>query len=149
MARNASKLKLSYYPLAQREGMRIRRFLQFAWAASILDPCAGTGAALRTITDGAEARRYGIELDAYRAAEAKKILDEVIHGSVFETHSPVESYTMLYLNPPYAHEIGEGKNQRLEQVFLEHTFRWLKPGGVLVLIVPFDRVNDCRGVLTP
>jgi hypothetical protein len=61
---------------------------------------AGTGAALRTITDGAEARRYGIELDAYRAAEARKILDEVIHGSVFETHSPVESYTMLYLNPP-------------------------------------------------
>ena len=106
-------------------------------------------AALRTITEGAEARRYGIELDAYRAAEAKKILDEVIHGSVFETHSPVESYTMLYLNPPYSHEIGEGKNQRLEQVFLEHTFRWLKPGGVLVLIVPFDRVNDCRGVLTP
>jgi tRNA1(Val) A37 N6-methylase TrmN6 len=149
LARNASKLKLSYYPLAEREGMRIRRFLQFAGAASVLDPCAGTGAALRTITDGAEARRYGIELDAYRAAEAKKILDEVIHGSVFETHSPVESYTMLYLNPPYDHEIGEGKNQRLEQVFLEHTFRWLKPGGVLVMIVPFDRVNDCRGVLTP
>jgi hypothetical protein len=64
--------------------MRIRRFLQFAAAASVLDPCAGTGAALRTITDGAEARRYGIELDTYRAAEAKKILDEVIHGSVFE-----------------------------------------------------------------
>ncbi len=100
MARNVSKLKLSYYPLAEREGMRMRRFLQFAGAASVLDPCAGTGAALRTITDGAEARRYGIELDAYRAAEARKILDEVIHGSVFETHSPVESYTMLYLNPP-------------------------------------------------
>jgi hypothetical protein len=64
LARNASKLKLSYYPLAEREGMRIRRFLQFAGAASVLDPCAGTGAALRTITDGAEARRYGIELDA-------------------------------------------------------------------------------------
>ena len=50
LARNASKLKLSYYPLAEREGMRIRRFLQFAGAASVLDPCAGTGAALRTIT---------------------------------------------------------------------------------------------------
>ena len=59
---------------------------------------------------------------------------------MFETHSPVESYSMLSLNPPYDHEIGEGKNQRLEQVFLEHTFRWLKPGGVLGMIVPFDRV---------
>ena len=83
------------------------------------------------------------------AAEAKQVLDEAIHGSMFETHSPVESYSLLYLNAPYDHEIGEGKNQRLEQVFLEHTFRWLKPGGVLVMIVPFERVIDCKGVLTP
>jgi len=149
MARTASKLKLGYYPLVEQEAKRIRRFLQFAGATSVLDPCAGTGSALRTITDGVEARRYGIELDAHRAAEAKKVLDEVIQGSVFETHSPVESYGLLYLNAPYDHEIGEGKNQRLEQVFLEHTFRWLKPGAVLVMIVPFERVIDCKGVLTP
>src|SRR5262249_25103046 len=110
---------------------------------------AGTGAALRTLTDGAESRRYGIELDAFRAAEARHLLDEVIHGSVFESHASVESYSMLYLNCPYDREIGEGKNQRLEQVFLEHTFRWLKPGGVLVMVVPFDRVTNCKGVLTP
>jgi hypothetical protein len=149
MARTASKLKLGYFPLAEQEAKRIRRFLQFGGAASVLDPCAGTGSALRTITDGVEARRYGIELDAYRAEAAKQVLDEVIQGSVFETHSPVESYGLLYLNAPYDHEIGEGKNQRLEQVFLEHTFRWLKPGGVLVMIVPFERVIDCKGVLTP
>jgi hypothetical protein len=71
---------------------------------------------------------------------------EVIQGSVFETHTPVDSYSMLYLNVPYDHEIGEGKNQRLERIFLEHTFRGLKPGGVLVMVVPFDRVNDCKGV---
>ena len=97
MARTASKLKLGYYPLAEQEAKRIRRFLQFVGAATVLDPCAGTGSALRAITDGAEARRYGSELDAYRAAEAKQVLDEVIQGSVFETHSPVESYSLLYL----------------------------------------------------
>jgi tRNA G10 N-methylase Trm11 len=148
MSRTESKLKLGYYPLAAEEAKRIRRFLQFAGAASILDPCVGTGAALGAIADS-DARRYGVELDAYRASEAKKLLDETIHGSVFETHCPVESFGLLYLNPPYDHEIGEGKNQRLERVFLEHTFRWLKPGGVLVMVVPFDRMTDCRGVLTP
>jgi len=34
------------------------------------------------------------------AAEAKQVLDEAIHGSMFETHSPVESYSLLYLNAP-------------------------------------------------
>jgi tRNA1(Val) A37 N6-methylase TrmN6 len=149
MARSQAKLRLGYYPLAEKEAKRIRRFLQFTGAASVIDPCAGTGAALRTLTDGTESRRYGIELDAYRAAEARRLLDEVVQGSVFETHAPVESHSMLYLNCPYNHEIGEGKNQRLEQVFLEHTFRWLKPGGVLVMVVPFDRVIKCKGVLTP
>jgi len=101
VARTASKLKLGYFPLAEQEAKRIRRFLQFRGAASVLDPCAGTGSALRTITDGVEARRYGIEIDAYRAAEAKQVLDEVIQGSVFETHSAVESYGLLYLKLPY------------------------------------------------
>ena len=148
MARTASKLKLGYFPLAPEEASRIRRFLQFSGPASVLDPCAGTGAALRTITEGAEVRRYGIELDAHRAAEAKALLHEVVQGSVFETYSPVESYSLLSLNAPYDFEIGEGKNQRLERVFLESTYRWLKPGGVLVMVVPFDKVTLCQTVLS-
>ena len=100
MSRIKSKLKLGYYPLPEEEAKRTRRFLQFTGPTSVLDPCAGTGVALRAMTDGGEARLYGIELDAYRAAESRKILDEVIHGSVFETHCPVESFSMLYLNPP-------------------------------------------------
>ena len=149
MARQISVLKLGYFPLPEKEANRIRQCLHIAREASVLDPCAGRGAALRTITDGAEARRYGIELDACRAAEAEQMLHAVIHGSVFETHCPVESFSLIYLNPPYQHEIGEGRNERMERVFLEHTYRWVKPGGVLVLVVPFDRVSDCRGVLTP
>ncbi len=149
MPRPAAALKLGYFPLANNEAKRIRRFLQYTAEASVLDPCAGTGSALRMITEGTATRLYGIELDAYRAAEARKVLQEVIQGSAFETHAAVESYSMLLLNPPYQHEIGEGRNERMELVFLEYTYRWLKPGGVLVLVVPFDRVSDCRGVLTP
>ncbi len=145
-----AKLKLGYYPLPEAEATRIRKYLQFSnQPASILDPCAGTGAALYTLSDGAAVRRYGIELDAYRAGEARNIIDDVIQGSAFDTHVPVESFSLLYLNPPYDFEIGEGKNQRMERLFLEHVARWLRPGGVLVMVIPYDRVYDCRNALTP
>jgi predicted RNA methylase len=143
------KLKLGYYPLSPAEARRIRKFLHFdSELASVLDPCAGTGAALSAITDGARARRYGVELDAFRSEAARKALDEVIQGSAFDTHAPVESFSLVYLNPPYDFEIGEGKNQRMERLFLEHVGRWVRAGGVLVMVISFDRVYDCRGVLT-
>lgn len=145
-----AKLKLGYYPLNPGDAGRIGRYLQFSnESASVLDPCAGTGAALCTLAEGVSARRYGVELDSYRAAEARHILDEVVQGSAFDTHAPVESFSLVYLNPPYDFEIGEGKNQRMERLFLEHVGRWVRPGGVLVMVVPYDRVYECRSVLTP
>jgi tRNA1(Val) A37 N6-methylase TrmN6 len=143
------KLKLGYYPLPTSEAKRLQLFVRLPEEqCQALDPCSGTGEAIRSITAGASLRAYSIELDAYRAAEAGEVLDEVIQGSAFDTHAPVESFSLIYLNPPYDFEIGEGKNQRMERLFLEHVARWLKPGGVLVFVLPFDRVYDCRGILT-
>ncbi len=62
---------------------------------------------------------------------------------------PSSRSRLLYLNPPYDFEIGEGKNQRMERLFLEHVGRWVRPGGVLVMVIPHDRVYDCRTILTP
>ena len=128
------RMRLGYFPLHQREAQRMRRFLQFPnEPASALDPCAGTGAALAAITENSGSRRYGIELDSHRALEARTTLDEVIQGNAFDAKAPVESFSLLYLNPPYDFEVGEGKNQRMEKLFLEEFFRWLKPGGVLAI----------------
>jgi spermidine synthase len=33
------------------------------------------------------------------------------------------------------------QNRRLEQIFFEHCNRWLKPAGVLVMVVPGDRLS--------
>jgi tRNA1(Val) A37 N6-methylase TrmN6 len=143
------RLKLGYYPIPASEVERIKRFFGFpSEQCQALDPCSGTGAAFKALTAGGAVRTYGIELDAYRAAETGEVLDEVVHGSIFDTHAPVESFSLIYLNPPYDFEIGEGKNRRMERLFLEHVARWLKPGGVLVFVLPFDRVYDCRGILT-
>ena len=59
-----------------------------------------------------------------------------------------ESFSLLYLNPPYDSEIGTIGNRRMEAVFLEHTFRWLRMEGVLILVVPFERLHDCAGILS-
>jgi tRNA1(Val) A37 N6-methylase TrmN6 len=147
--RGLGKLKLGYYPLLVSEASRIHGFFRFpVEVCQVLDPCCGTGSALEAITSSGSVIAHGIELDAYRAAAAREVLDGVIQGNAFDTHAPVESFSLVYLNPPYDFEIGEGKNQRMERLFLEHVARWLKPGGVLVFVLPFDRVYDCRGILT-
>lgn len=147
MARLAARLRLGYYPLVENEAERIRRFLQFPPACAVLDPCAGTGRALGSIAGSAGTRLYGIELDAYRAEEAQKALDHVVQGSTFDAHSPVESYSLLYLNPPYDDEVHDHRSRRSEAVFLEHCFRWLMPKGVLVLVVPAQRAGACGHTL--
>ena len=146
MARSAARLKMGYYPLPESEGANLRKLLSFTGLASAVDPCVGQGTALNLLTQGAEARRYGVELDAERAqiASAKGI--ETIQGNAFDAIAKPESFSLLYLNPPYDSEIGPLANSRMERLFLEHTFRWLVMEGVLVLVIPFERLHECAGI---
>ena len=72
---------------------------------------------------------------------------EVIHGSAFDVHCPVETVSLLYLNPPFDFEWGEDHPGRMEKIFLEQCFRWLKPGGVLVFVLPGQRLSICDRLL--
>ena len=38
-------------------------------------------------------------------------------------------------------------DEGFEAVFLEHTYRWLVMEGVLILVIPFERLHDCAGIL--
>ncbi len=92
MARNSARLRMNFYPLPEPVAEEIGQRLVFAGACSVLDPCAGEGRALLAMTRHAHScRRYGIELDAYRAEEATKLLDIVIQGDALNTRSKVES----------------------------------------------------------
>jgi tRNA1(Val) A37 N6-methylase TrmN6 len=147
--RLAGRKKLGHYPLPPAEGEKIRNLLQFGTEpASVIDPCVGSGAALQQITMGGNCRLYGIELDAARASAAAAAGITTVHGSTFDTHSKVERFSLLYLNPPYDSEIGSLSNRRMEELFLGHTFRWLRTGGVLVLVIPFERLITCVDVLS-
>lgn len=147
--RGIARQKLGYYPLAENEAARIREFLVFPdnLGASALDPCAGTGAAIAAITAGAQVIRHAIELDAFRADEASTKLEHTIQGNCFDVHCPVDSFSLLFENPPYDFEVGENVNDRMEHLFLDHTYRWLTPGGILVLVIPGDRLATCAAIL--
>jgi SAM-dependent methyltransferase len=147
--RLAGRERLGFYPLPIPEAERIRRFLQFPdQQCSALDPCIGDGAAFAEITSERKVLRYGVELDAGRAEQARAKGSEVIHGNCFDVQCPVESFSLMYLNPPYDFEIGEERSQRMEKLFLEHVYRWLRPGGILVLVVPAKRTADCAVLLS-
>ena len=139
---------MGFYPLPESEGMKLRSLLSYTKPASVIDPCAGQGAALHLVTSEAVVRRYGVELDAERARTASSKGIETIQGNTFDAIAKPESFSLLYLNPPYDSEIGSIANRRMEAVFLEHTYRWLVMEGILVLVIPFERLHDCAGVLS-
>jgi hypothetical protein len=141
------KTKLGFFPLPAQEAKRLKNHLEFGAECSALDPCVGDGLAFSALVEGSPARRYGIEIDAFRAVQAKSAGIEVLQANTTDVRCPVESISLLYLNPPYDWESGHSGNKRLELVFLEHTYRWLKPEGVLVLVIPQPRLKPCARLL--
>ena len=140
--------KLGFFPLPVSEAARLKSWLAFASEFSAVDPCVGDGVAFTHLLHGVTAYRYGIEIDANRAEQAKGLGIETLPANTMDVKCPPEAVSLLYLNPPYDWESGGSNNQRLESVFLEHTYRWLKAGGVLLFVIPQLRLAKCARLLS-
>ncbi|MGH9453131.1 MAG: DUF6094 domain-containing protein, partial [Terriglobia bacterium] len=80
---------------------------------------------------------------------AQTRLDQVIYGDCFDVDSRADCASLLFENPPYDQTTeDEGRAQRLEALFLQHTYRWLKPGGVLILVIPDAQLAVCGNILS-
>lgn len=143
------KTKLGFFPLPPREAERLRQYLNPTVSSqfSALDPCVGDGVAFAHLLHDVAAHRYGIEIDANRAEQARALGIEILQANAMDVRCQAEAVSLLYLNPPYDWESGESNNQRLEFVFLEHTYRWLKAGGVLLFVIPQQRLGKCARLL--
>jgi SAM-dependent methyltransferase len=142
MARLESVAKAGYYPTSPSVVERVAALVRPAHpttrqAVRLLDPCCGTGAALRQFADAAGGETYGIEIARDRWQEAEVVLDHALFASAFAVRLAHDAFSCLWLNPPYDHD-DEAK--RLEHAFLTTMSRALCPGGLLVFIVPQRRL---------
>ena len=109
----------------------------------ILDPCCGAGDALQRLVEGLSRpnalsmETFGIELHRDRAEEAEARLDHVLAADLFATSIANGAFGLLFLNPPYDYD---SEDKRTEHAFLTQTTRYLAEDGLLVFIVPRQRL---------
>ena len=142
------KTKLGFFPLPEPEAARLKNCLAFPTEFSALDPCVGDGVAFTHLLHGVTAHRSMVEIDANRVEQPTAMGIETLQANAMDFRCPPEAVPLLYLNPPYDWESAESNNQRLEFVFLEHRYRWLKAGGVLLFVIPQVRLAKCARLLS-
>ena len=162
MARLASIAKAGYYPLPPALLPAVAAAIELDWSNAsgargydrtkhaVLDPCAGEGEALFHLAkewDHQDLAVYGCELEATRYAKLRARARAFKHhlngvhlqkGDAFSlaatTNESCPGVSVLYLNPPYDTDKEHG---RLEERWLAHFSKLLRPGGVLVFVVPY------------
>jgi hypothetical protein len=140
------RIKMGHYPTPPRVVQLIRNYLAFPPGQfSTLDPCSGEGDALAGLIAETNAITYGVELDHNRAEESKRRLHQVLRCGIEETRVQHRSCSLLLLNPPYddltLEEEANAKTERQERVFLRIVVPYVIPGGVLVYIIPQNRLD--------
>ena len=149
IGRLMNNVRMGYYPTDLDHVDLITRGIAFpsGVTTNLLDPCCGTGAALRKMAMGNNCFCYGIELDRSRAEQAQDQLHRVGFGSFFGSHISPGAFHVVFLNPPYLSVLSEkGGRSRDEKRFLLESIPALTWGGLMVYIVPYYRMTEdiCR-----
>lgn len=117
-------------------------------AFTVLDPCAGDGKAIRQIRDGLgipPGNVYAVELDEKRGEMSVAELGDEAHvmaPASFMDDRGISAgrFGLVYCNPPFDDELGGGGRQ--EHTFARNAAFKLRPGGVLVLVLPFGAIQN-------
>ena len=110
----------------------------------ILDPCCGAGDALQRLAERLDRpnaipiETYGVELHRDRAEEAEKRLHHTLASDMFATSIANGAFGLALVNPPYD---WDQEDKRVEHSFLTHCTRYLAESGLLVFIVPRQRLS--------
>ena len=150
--RLAAQAKGGYYPTPERVVDLIADLIHTPTGyyyreretVRILDPCCGAGDALHRLAerldrpDSMPIETYGVELHRDRADEAEKRLHRTLASDLFQTSIANGAFGLLLLNPP---SDWDSEDKRVEHAFLTQTTRYLAESGLLVFIVPRQRLG--------
>lgn len=117
---------LQYYPTPREVVERIMSDVYPINGQRVLEPSCGCGRFMDAVR-AAGAEVFGIEVDASRAAETRAKGHRVMVANFLET-APTEDYDRVVMNPPFY-----GRHYAKH---VEHALKFLKPGGVLISILP-------------
>lgn len=163
MAHLGSVSKAGYFPIPTPLLPAVAAAVELDWSKidsydrtrhALLDPCAGEGEALFALRQawlppdgaGCDFHVYGCELELSRFAKlearsrgAGRTHDTHLeNGDAFSlsirTDARCPGVSVLYLNPPYDTDKEHG---RLEERWLARFTAALRPGGVLIFVVPY------------
>lgn len=144
IGRLMNNVRMGHYPTDLDHVALITRGIAFPQGVTtnLLDPCCGTGVALRKMATGNNCFCYGVELDRSRAEQAQDQLHRVGFGSFFGARISPRAFHVIFLNPPYLSVLSErGGRSRDEKRFLLESIPLLAYGGLMVYIVPYYRMT--------
>jgi adenine-specific DNA-methyltransferase len=139
-------------------------------AAQIADAGHKRGARAKTILQDIQRSLHGVEIDADLAALSHALLADLLHGEIensgieldglvqradtLRLERPAELYDAVIGNPPYGRilrpraallqryrpVIADGY-VNLYALFVEQTLQWVRPGGIICLIIPISFIG--------
>lgn len=139
---------LQFYPTPRHVAQEIIGALHLSGGEHVLEPSCGDGRIMDELAawnDSREDRRgrdpvtvTGIEYDAGRAERARAKGHHVMTANFLQV-APDARFDRVVMNPPFY-----GKHYKLH---LDHAEKFLKPGGVLVCILPATAYYDHGTIL--
>lgn len=110
----------------------------------ICDPTCGKGSFFNHIPN--LSRVYGNELDRNAFLVASHCFAEanLVQGNMLG-YQPKYNFDVIVGNPPFAlrwYDSSTENYRESQHVFIERCANWLKPGGLLAVIVPMSYLND-------
>ena len=150
MSHIGNKLRAGYFKTPLAQGELLKELIKFKTDTSVIDTTCGEGEILNYLIQGNEdihIASYGVELDKARAAKAKEVLEVCIQAPIESCVISNDIFGMVYLNPPYDNTmagIGDDKTDRKEYTELLRGTRYVRPGGVLVYVIPSYRFADSK-----
>lgn len=119
------KKSYQYYPTPEKLVATVQTMARVGKGMSILEPSAGQGNLLEGLQSADVIHCYELSKINASILAAKKY---TVNEKDFLSVDPIEKYDRILMNPPFT------KNQAEKHV--KHALRFLKPGGVLVSVLP-------------